>query len=237
MPSRDDRIEELITASIAGELTPKEREELDHLRGEHPWIDDEISALSTIDARLRQVDLSWEEPTGIDTLRKRILSQIPTTRRDVRAEATHNAPVSTRTRRRWMTPLVAAACLVVGVAVGVGVPALASLPRSGPPGTLGAVEPVDVRDEVPGIDANADLVAHTWGTEAVLDITGLEVGETYAVVFIDADGTEFSAGEMLGSMVPIHCRLNAAVLRPDAVRLEIRDAAAEPIAVADLPRT
>lgn len=73
------------------------------------------------------------------------------------------------------------------------------------------------------------------GTEAVIDAEGLTVGATYRVVFIGGDGTEFPAGEMLGSEVAIHCRLNAAVLREDTVRVEIRDATSGVVASADLP--
>lgn len=236
MSPHDDRIDELIAAAVADQLTPSERVELDRLRSEHAWIDDEIASLGAIDARLRGADVAWEQPTGVNGLRERILGQIPS-----QAPAAPDAPdapvdvAARRTRRRWIAPLVGAACLVVGLVIGLGAPALTSLPPTGPPGTLGAIEPIDVRDEVSGMQVDADLVAHTWGTEAVLDATGLEVGGTYSIVFIGEDGTEFSAGEMLGSEVPIHCRVNAAVMREDAVRLEIRDADATLVALAELP--
>ena len=116
----------------------------------------------------------------------------------------------------------------------MALPAIDSTPN-GPPGTLGAIEAIDLRNEPTGTTIDADVVAHTWGTEAVLDATGLEVGATYAVILVGADGTEFSAGAMLGSAVPIHCRVNAAVMREDVVRLEIRDAEAGIVAAAELP--
>ena len=223
-----------------------ERDELDRLRQRHPWIDAEIDDLRAVTDRLRAAETTWDDPGATGALRDRVLGQIPTARDGVDepdgtpaigpvvapARAT---PAATARRRRWVTPLVAAACLVVGIALGVGTPALLSVSPSGPPGTLGALEQIDVRDEIAGIDVDADLVAHTWGTEAVLDATGLAVGETYSVVFVGADGAEFSAGQMLGSEVAIHCRLNAAVLRDDAVRMEIRDADATVVALAELP--
>ena len=237
MSHPDDRIEELIAAAVAGQASPSERDELDRLRREHPWIDEEIEALRAVDARLHDADTTWVQPDMTDALRDRILREIPTQRpRDVddtpvlAADADRPAP-----RRSWVTPVLAAACLALGLAIGFGTPALTSIAPSGPPGTLGAVEPIDVRDEVAGVEVDADLVAHTWGTEAVLDATGLDVGSTYMIVFIAADGREFPAGEMLGSDVPIHCRVNAAVLREDAVRLEIRNADESLVALADLP--
>ncbi|MFG6503396.1 hypothetical protein [Microbacterium sp. P05] len=234
MSRPDDRIEELIAAVVAGNATPAEVDELDRLRPAHPWIDDELAAMRAIDERLREADVTWTTPGDAGALRARILSEIPSAspreRPDARAELG-------RRRRRWTTPLLAAACLVVGVVIGIAAPTFTSMPPSGPPGTLGAVESIDLRDEVVGVRLDAELVAHTWGTEAVLDATGLDVGATYSVVFIAADGTEFSAGQILGSEVPIHCRVNAAVMRADAVRLEIRDADAGLVAVANLVGT
>lgn len=233
MSTPDERIEELIAAAVAGELTPGENDEFARLRAEHPWIDDELRSLRSIGDRVHAADVEWTDAAATEALRARIVGiPIPSDRPSASA-----APVVERipARRRWMTPVLAAACLVVGVAIGIGTPALLTTTPTGPPGTLGAVEPLDVRDESVGLRVDAELVAHTWGTEAVLDVTGLAVGETYSVVFIGADGTEFSAGEMLGSTVEIHCRLNAAVLREDAVRLEIRNEDATPVALAELP--
>lgn len=231
MHSPDERVESLIAAAIAGELTPLEQDELARLRLDHPWIDAEIARLGAISDRLTDADITWRTPVVSSSLRERTLGDLPSTSGEARPPRE-----AARTRQRgWVTPLLAAACLLVGLVIGAGVPALTSTPPSGPPGTLGAVEPIELGAVEAGVDVEADLVAHTWGTEAVLDVTGLEAGETYAVVFIGADGTEFSAGEMLGSAVAIHCRLNAAVLRQDAARLEIRGDGAEVIAAAVLP--
>ncbi|WP_413320670.1 hypothetical protein AA0Z99_06725 [Agrococcus sp. 1P02AA] len=147
------------------------------------------------------------------------------------------APRSAKRGRRgraWV-PLLAAACLAVGIGVGAVLPPLLAPTPSGPPGTLGAIEAVEVRDDLQDGVVEAEIVAHTWGTEAILDAEGLDVGATYDVVLIGTDGTEFSAGAMLGSEVRIHCRVNAAVLREDVVRLEIRGEDAGVVAVADLP--
>ncbi len=122
--------------------------------------------------------------------------------------------------------------MVIGVS---GAGAFTSTVPSGPPGTLGAVEQIAVSDDVGGVDVSAEVVAHTWGTEAYLEASGLDVGATYELVFVGVDGTEFSAGEVLGSDVPIVCRMNAAVLRGDAARMELRDTGDAVIAHAELP--
>ncbi len=247
MDDSDDRIAELVAAAVAGELTSDEAAELDELRRMHPWIDDEIASMRELTRRVEESGSSWTSPQPDSALRDRItsgLTDLPSHAPAVsgqaeprrRLTAVGSGRQSGRRPRRWLVPLLGAACLAIGVGVGLAVPPLVTGPPSGPPGTLGAIEEIDVRDEVAGAEIDADLVAHTWGTETILEATGLEVGATYSVVLIGSDGTEFSAGEMLGSTVPIHCRLNAAVLRQDAVRLEIREANGDAVAAAaDLP--
>lgn len=235
MRARDERIEELIIAAVADELTPLERVELDELRAVHPWIDDEIASLRSVAERVSIEGDGWRELPVSAALRERVLGAS-----GVASSAASAAPSAPR---RGFVPLLAAACLVIGVVTGAGIaslaasdpgPSVAEPAPTGPVGTLGAIEPVAMRAD-PGIDVDADVIAHTWGTEARLEIEGLAVGETYAVVFVGADGAEYSAGEMLGSEVPIVCRLNAALLREDAVRVEIRDAGSDVVAGAELP--
>ncbi|MET2010359.1 hypothetical protein ABXJ56_02315 [Microbacterium chocolatum] len=235
MRARDERIEELIAAAVADDLTPVERAELDDLRAVHPWIDDEIASLSRVAARAAAEGSGWRDLPVSAALRERVLGSASAVTAAGRSVSV--AP------RRWFAPALAAACLVVGIVTGFGVasltaidpePSLAEPAPTGPVGTLGAVEPVAMRAD-PGIDVDADVIAHTWGTEALLEVEGLAVGETYAVVFVGEDGREYSAGEMLGSEVPIVCRLNAALLREDAVRMEIRDAGSDVVAGAELP--
>ncbi|WP_431778605.1 hypothetical protein [Microbacterium aurantiacum] len=239
MRARDERIEELIIAAVADELTPLERVELDELRAVHPWIDDEIASLRGVAERVSIEGEGWRELPVSAALRERVLGASGVASSD----GDGSRPAAPSAARRGFAPLLAAACLVIGVVTGAGIaslaasdpgPSVAEPAPTGPVGTLGAIEPVTMRAD-PGIDVDADVIAHTWGTEALLEIEGLAVGETYAVVFVGADGTEYSAGEMLGSEVPIVCRLNAALLREDAVRMEIRDAGSDVVAGAKLP--
>ncbi len=229
MRTPDDRWAELAAAALAGELTPAEEAEFDDLRRSDPARAAEYADLEGLAGRLRQGDVGWVAPRDGGELFGRIESALG-----------GGAPGSTTTAqkrpRRWVTPVAAAACLVVGVAIGAnGAGLLGPGVPSGPPGTLGAVERVAVRDDLEGVDVSAELVAHTWGTEAYLEATGLDVGATYELVFVGVDGAEFSAGEVLGSEVPIVCRMNAAVLRGDAVRIELRGTGEAVVAHAELP--
>lgn len=260
MDINDDRVSELIAAAVAGELSAAEAVELDDLRRTHPEIDDEIASLSGVVRRLEDTAATWSEaPSDTSGLRDRLSAALaaeafaapasaPAAAAAAAAPAASSsasepalvpvktAPAAGRRPSRWVVTLLgAAACIGIGVGAGVLVPAALSAPPTGPPGTLGVVEHVDVRDATAATAIDADLVAHTWGTEAVLDATGLDVGATYSIVFIGTDGAEFSAGEMLGSPVAIHCRVNAAVLREDVARLEIRDAGGAPVAAAEVP--
>lgn len=235
----DDRWAELVAAALAGELTPAEAEEFERARRDDPARAAEARELGDVAHRLRQGDVAWTSPRDTVDLQARIVAAVAAEGEDGLAQPDHTVPTRRDDRpapaRRWRTPLLAAACLAGGVAIGLGAPSVLTPTPSGPPGTLGVVEAVDVRDDRAGIDVDADVVAHTWGTEAYLEARGLDVGATYEVVFVGADGADYSAGEILGSEVPIVCRMNAAVLRGDAIRLEVRDTESVVIAHADLP--
>ena len=66
-----------------------------------------------------------------------------------------------------------------------------------PPPTTPAALPVQelaVRLAATGLQADAGLVKHTWGTELKLEATGLRNGGAYTVTFIRSDGTTSPAG-------------------------------------------
>lgn len=235
MRTPDDRWAELAAAALAGELTAAQATEFDEMRRSDPSRAAEYTALEEITARLRQGDLGWTASRDTGDLFARIEASVDRAGAEPEG-ATPVVAVPRAGRRRWVTPVVAAACLAVGVVIGAnGASYIGSPVPSGPPGTLGAVERIAVRDDVRGVDVSAEVVAHTWGTEAYLEASGLDVGATYELVFVGVDGTEFTAGEVLGSTVPIVCRMNAAVLRGDAARMELRDTGDVVIAHADLP--
>jgi len=86
-------------------------------------------------------------------------------------------------------------------------------------------EPITFALVPPGVDADASLIAHTWGTEVELVVTGLPAGARYTVQFIGPDGTPVPAGTFIGvSGRPVVCRMNAALLRDEARELVVRGA-------------
>lgn len=239
----DDRRAELIAAALANDLTDAEAAELDALRAADPTVDTDLAELSGVATALSSAEpgLSpWREAVPGEDLRGRVEGVGRATSSTAAPHATSDriARGTRRRRTRITTALVTAgaACLALGLVLGLALPGALSAPPSGPPGTLGAIERVDVVGEPAGMRIDAEIVAHTWGTEAVLDAEGLDAGATYSIVMLARDGEEFSAGAMLGSEVPIHCRVNAAVLRESVVRVEIRDADGAEIAAADLPK-
>lgn len=141
--------------------------------------------------------------------------------------------------RRYRVPLLAAAAAALLVIGGLGGSALATFqqaPPTGPPGTLGAIEGVQLSGSPAGTFFDASLVAHTWGTETVLAIDGLPVGESFEVVLVRTDGRELDSGTFLGAAQTVTCRMNAAVLRGDVAALQIRNAAGTVVASSNLPR-
>lgn len=150
--------------------------------------------------------------------------------RDGQAAPERNAGTG---RVRWF--FIAAACFLAGVLVTVGTVTVMERPPSGPPGTLGAEEVVAFESVPADVEIEGVLIAHTWGTESVLQIEGLEVGAPYVVVLVDNAGREYDSGTFLGSEVRIDCAMNAAVMRHEVTRLEIRDDDGAVVAESDLP--
>jgi hypothetical protein len=238
----DDRRGELIAAALADDLSPAETAELQAMRAADPSIDEEIALLGGLPSAIRGVG-AWQEAEPSEELIRRIGAiadghgeDATTTDADQPVDLdVRRAHRGSRTRRTALLIAGAAACLALGATGG----AFLATPRSdvatGPAGTLGAVEDVTFAGAPAGVDVTGDVVAHTWGTETLLTVDGLTVGDSYSVVVLDAAGGEHTSGTMLGSNVRIDCRLNADVLRQDATAVEIRDASGDRIAVAELP--
>jgi hypothetical protein len=252
----DDRRDELVAAALARELTPAEEAELTALEDAHPDVAVERAELAAIVERLGGVG-SWEDAAPSDDLAARVAAieadvvaperdgddvavARPVADLDAPAQEPLPAPVplASRRRRGLLLPIAAgaAACLVIGV--GIGAVAFGSDDGTdlveGPPGTLGALEQVHFVGQPSAVDIDAALVAHTWGTETMLEIDGLPTGSAFTVVVVGDDGSEFESGTFLGSEVPIDCRLNAAVLREDVASVEIRLVSGDEVAHADV---
>lgn len=228
MSTNHDRRDELVAAAAAGELTDDEREELRSIAAIDPTVDEDIADFRRLAARLGGAGpaLPWDETTPSATLRERVISSTD----------------PKNGTRRIRPSVLAAAAAVVGIAVGaagvLGIDTVMQTPAgpvSGPPGTLGAFEVVEFTDTPSGIDIEGGLVAHTWGTETVLEMDGVPDRGTYEVYVVEQSGAARASGTFLGSEVTIDCRMNAAVLRRDVGGIEIRSSDGSVIARATVP--
>ncbi|MBB2957496.1 hypothetical protein [Pseudoclavibacter helvolus] len=158
---------------------------------------------------------------------------------DTRIPGQQDARITPLRRSRFGGGLllgVAAAGLVIGAVGDFHLPRADTPPPVGGPGTLGAVEAVNFQGEPSGVEIDGSVVAHTWGTETLLTVTGLPSGEFYSVVVDDEAGEEVGSGTFLGSEVEINCAVNAAALREEVTSVEIRAESGDVVASAALPR-
>lgn len=137
------------------------------------------------------------------------------------AAARRTAPHRSRQPVRRLT---LAGTAVAIVAVGL-IAALTVLPGTDQEPGLGDVEPVSFSVAPEDVSVDGSVVSHTWGTEVMLDMEGLEEGETYAVAIETDDGESVPAGTFVGDAdIPVECELNGAVLREDASTVTATDA-------------
>lgn len=211
MNEREDRLSELMGASLGGDLSGAEAEELDQLLAGDPAVADELARLEQVRDALWAETLTWDERQPGDELRDRV-------------HAATTDPVAAPARRSVATRLLAAAALLaVGGAGGWAASSAQQGPPTGPPGTLGAYEALEFSDRPSDVAVDASLVAHTWGTETVLDVTGLPAGEVYTVVLLDEAGASIEAGSFTAVAGAVTCRMTAATLREDVVSVAVLD--------------
>ncbi len=235
----------LLAAAAAGPaLEGDERTQLDALLRRSPAAAAELAELRAVVAQLEPLRSSgtpWDESTGPElAARVAAVADLPVTAPGQAARRVPSQRRPERSRSRVAAyALAACALLLVGGlggsllrgALDGGDPTTAT----GPPGTLGAVEDVPVLTTSSAVSATASVVAHTWGTETVLDMTGLPAGQTYRVVVVDEAGTAVVAGTFIGTDQAIDCTMNAAVLRQDADRVEVLDPSGAAVITSDLP--
>lgn len=210
-----DRWLGMAALSAAGMLPAEEAAEFaDHLAS-CQRCQAELAELRSIATALNQVPIGDQVADPPETLREGVVWAVRGVRR------------SEGRRRRVATSIAAVAAAIAFIGVGMAIP-----PPSGPPQESLAVTATSTT-----VDAQAALVAHTWGTELKLVVEGLDAGEHYRVTFIDREGERVPAGTFIGvDDRPIVCDMNAAVLRPHAQRLEVASADGVVLA-ADLPET
>lgn len=260
MSEYNERTEQLIAAALAGDLTAAEQQELEALRAEDPSISETLEDLSALLPPLSAAGRDWidaEPPAQLgssitdvsyeedgERLAPAEPALEPRTPTEPAGIATHpeaarqaeKAHTSTPRRRRGaLFALAAAGGAVLGTGGTLVVQQTLEAPPEGPPGTYGVVEDITFTGQPGEVTVEGDLIAHTWGTETVLEIDGLRPGESFTVVLIAEDGEEFASGTFFGSEVLIECRMNAAVMRDEVERVEITDDDGGVIASADLP--
>lgn len=251
-----ERREHLVLGAVTGDLTDAERQELDVLLAADPSTAVEIEQMRAVLEGVDGLD-QWVEAQPSPSLEASIAA-IDDTQLDATAHRDSGVaavssieprdgrrPAGRRTadRRssrsssaRWRGVAAAAALVVVGAGGALGIERIVdhSSIVSGAPGTLGATEDVDFASEGVG-EVDGSVMAHTWGTEAMLTIDGLEPGQTYDVLFVDERGSTIDAGSFLGSDVEINCTMNAAIMREDVASLRIVADDGSTIRAADLP--
>lgn len=136
------------------------------------------------------------------------------------------------TRRRMLMGGIAAS--VVGAAIGFGGRSvLDDDEKAGPDGP--PTEAIAFGGAAGGVDSDARLINHTWGTELMLDVSGLASGQVYRVVYRGSDGRAVQAGSFLGvDGVLMRCRFNAGVLRAGLASIDVLDASGQKVLRADL---
>ncbi len=247
MAEHETRREELIAAALAGELTPAEKREFADASAADPSMSADLAELRATVSRLGAARVTWREEEPSPGLADRIADA---TSSGVAAAATAGAAPATASRGsrsarpaaparpRWSTAILlgaAAALLVVGGFGGQLIQSLLDAPPSGPPGTLGAVEQITFTQAPEDSAIEASLVAHTWGTETLLEVDGVAVGETFEVVLVSASGQELTSGTFFGTEQTVTCRMNAALLREDLARVLIEGSDGTVLASSDVP--
>jgi hypothetical protein len=212
---------ELLGAYLLGQLEPKEKAELEsHLEG--------CSECRAEEAELRSVAELLGETGSRPGLEEGL---------DPPPELKEKVVERTLGRPRHVPPAVASAAAALLVVV-IGAAALfVGLPNSdGPPG-LGDEEPVSFGSPPQGITIETSVVAHTWGTELLMEAEGFETGEVYTVSIEREDGTSVPTGTFIGvGEEEIDCALNAAVLRQNATAVVITDSDGDQVLRSNLER-
>ncbi len=165
----------------------------------------ELLEIAPVAAALRDVDATAvsdaEEPPP--ALRERVFRRLDQERR--------------AQRRTELARRLTAAAAVIAL---LGIGSLLRPPPAGPP-----TEDVALVVSDDAVTADAALINHTWGTEVILEATGLGAGEEYVLQFETTGGEPVEGGTFLGvGAKPLTCRMNAAVLRKDAQGFSVRDA-------------
>jgi hypothetical protein len=217
-PEEHHRYREQVGAFLLGKLDEGERTAMQAHLNSCPACQAEVRELKPVVAALADAapDRIDEDPLPPEDLEELTLAPI--------LGEIHRA----RRRRRqfrWSTLAAAALCVVViGLAGFVGLlePAV-------------ALEPLSF-SVAPGMGVQGHLIEHARGTEIRLVVSGSRDGQTHRVTLVSEDGERVNAGTFIGiGDKPLKCTFNAALLRKDAARLEVRTPGGELVFFAELP--
>lgn len=216
MSEEHTRLRESLGAFALGQLSAGEAAEVERHLASCAECRGELAELAPAAAVLREAR-SGHPDTPPPWLEERLLGSV----REERSRA-----------RRTSLARRALACAAAVVAL-AGAGAVGSWLDPEPP--AGAPrEPVSVAVSAPGVQAEAALITHTWGTELVLRATGVPAG-AYTVSMLDAAGEAVAAGSFLGTEDRVlTCNLNAAVARADAEQALVYDSRGEVVLTASL---
>jgi hypothetical protein len=205
-PEEHHRYQEQIGAFLLGKLDEGERTAMQTHLNSCPVCQAEVRELEPVVAALADAspDRIDEDPLPPWHLEESTLAPILGEKHRVRRRSG---------RFRWSTLAAAAICVVVvGLAGFVGLlePAVAM------------VEPLSF-SVAPGMEVRGHLVEHARGTEIRLVVSRSRDGQTHRVTLVSQDGDRVNAGTFIGiGERTLRGTFNAALLREDADRLEVR---------------
>ena len=217
-PEEHHRYREQIGAFLLGKLDGGERTAMQTHLNSCPICQAEVRELEPVVAALADAapDRIEEEPWPPGDLEELTLAPI--------LGKIHRAR---RRRRRFQWSGLAAAAIFV-VAIG-----LAGFTWLLEPAV--ALEPLSF-SVAPGVEVEGHLIKHDWGTEIRLLVSGSRDGQTYRVTLVSEDGERVNAGTFIGiGERTLRGTFNAALLREDADKLEVRTPGGELVFFAKLP--
>jgi hypothetical protein len=218
-PEAHQRYREQIGAFLLGKLDEGERKAMQTHLNSCPVCQAEVRELKPVvgalaDASPDRIDEDPRPPGDLEELTLApILGEMHRARRH-------------RRRSRWSALAAAAICVVA-----IGLSGFTWLLEP----AVALVEPVPFSVE-PGMEVEGHLIAHTWGTEIRLVVSGLRDGQTYRVTLVSKNGERVNSGTFIGiGDKPLSCTFTAALLRKEADRLEVRTAGGKLVFFAKLP--
>src|SRR5215204_971671 len=218
-PEEHHRYREQIGAFLLGKLDEGERTAMQTHLNSCPICQAEVRELEPVVGALADAspDRIDEAPWPPEDLKELTLAPI--------LEEMHRARRHRR-RSRW-SALAAAAIFVVAIG-------LAGFTWLLEP-AVALVEPVPF-SVAPGMEVEGHLIEHDSGTEIRLVVSGLRDGQTYRVTLVSEDGERVNAGTFIGiGERTLRGMFNAALLREDADKLEVRTPSGELVFFAKLP--